>query len=205
METFNDHLSDIREIRNLMEKSSRFISLSGLSGIFAGIFAIAGAAAAWWYLDIVQLNENYSYSSLQHAYFFLITDAAIVLTVALTSGVFFTVRQARKKGQSIWDKTSRRLLINIAIPLATGGFFCLVLLYYGQPALIAPATLLFYGLALLNGSKYTFDDIRYLAYIEILLGMLSCFYIGYGLLFWAVGFGVMHIVYGTLMYFKYEK
>ncbi len=205
METVNDHLSDLREIRNLMEKSSRFISLSGLSGIFAGIFALAGAAAAWWYLDFELRNETPSYSGFQNTYFFFFANAAVVLTGALASGIFFTIRQAQRKGQRIWDKTSRRLLINIAIPLATGGFFCLALLYHGLPALVAPAMLLFYGLALLNGSKYTFDDIRYLAYIEILLGMLSCFYAGYGLLFWAVGFGAMHIVYGTLMYFKYEK
>lgn len=205
METTNDHLKDLKEIRSLMERSSRFISLSGLSGVFAGLFALIGAAAAYWYLDLNLTRQNFSYVSHKNFYNFFFVDALAVMICALASGIFFTVRQSKRKGQKIWDKTSQRLLINMAIPLGTGGFFSLVLLYYDIPFLIAPAMLIFYGLACLNASKFTLDDIRYLAYMEIFLGMLSCLFIGYGLLFWALGFGVMHIVYGTLMYFKYEK
>lgn len=200
MKETQEHLQDLREIRNIMEKSSRFISLSGLSGIFAGIFALLGAAAAYIYL------KDYKYSREANSDFliFFFLDAGLVLILALASGIFFTVRQAKRKGQKIWDKTSKRLIFNMAIPLITGGLFCLALIKTA-PELIAPATLIFYGLAVLNGSKFTLDDIRYLGYCEIVLG-LTCILFPYrGLYFWAAGFGLLHIIYGAAMYFKYEK
>lgn len=136
---------------------------------------------------------------------FLLLDSIIVLILAVASATFFTIRNARKKGIPIWDKTAKRLLINILIPLVAGGLFCLILLYHGQIYLIAPATLLFYGLALLNAGKYTLNDVRYLGICEIILGLIASVFIGYGLIFWAFGFGVLHIIYGTVMYYKYEK
>jgi len=136
---------------------------------------------------------------------FFLLDAFMVLLIALSAGVFLTIRKAKSNGQKIWDSTSQRLLINLAIPLAVGAYFCGVLLNMGFVGFIAPVTLLFYGLALLNASKYTLNDIRYLAISELLLGMAALSFIGYGLWFWSIGFGVLHIVYGMVMYFKYEK
>jgi hypothetical protein len=136
--------------------------------------------------------------------FFLI-DAMFVLVASIVVGLILTWRSAKKNGQTIWDATAKRMLINLMIPLVTGGFFCMILLMHGLIGLVAPVTLIFYGLALINGSKYTLDDIRYLGICEIILGLLASIFIGYGLLFWAIGFGVLHIVYGMLMYNKYER
>lgn len=210
MEHQKDYLKDISEIRSMMERSSRFISLSGLSGVFAGIFALTGAAIAYYMLEMNQYDFYYEgaiNSSESNISFmsFLIVDALLVLIASLIAGVFFTTRKAKKQGLKIWDKTAKQLLISISIPLFAGGFFCLALLYHGVIELVAPATLLFYGLALLNGSKYTLDDIKYLGISQIILGIFSSFFIGYGLLFWTIGFGLLHIVYGSVMYFKYEK
>ena len=91
------------------------------------------------------------------------------------------------------------------IPLITGGLFCLALLYHGLAGLVAPATLVFYGLALVNASKYTLHDIRNVGYCEIVLGLASLFFLGYGLEVWVIGFGILHIIYGSLMYWKYER
>ena len=104
----------------------------------------------------------------------------------------------------MWDATSRRLLTSFAIPLIAGGIFCLAMLFHGMFVFIAPATLIFYGLALVNASKYTFTDVQYLGYLEILLGLISLFFLGWGLLFWTIGFGVLHIVYGLVMHRKYK-
>lgn len=198
------HLEDIHHIRSMMERSSRFISLSGLSGICAGIFALAGAGMAWWYMHSHSLDYKLGIVGNRPLLEFLVTDAAIVLVLSLAAGVFFTTRNAKRKEQNIWDNTSRSLLINLAIPLVTGGFFCLILFTY-VPVLVAPCTLIFYGLSLINASKYTLTDIRYLGFCEIVLGLVACLISGYGLLFWTIGFGVLHIVYGTMMYFKYER
>lgn len=208
MEEKNQHLETLTEIRSLMEKSSRFISLSGLSGIFAGIFALIGAVIAFYYLHPIN-QHNYAYlmdgSVNSEFYLFFFLNALFVLVSSLTFGSYFTIRKAKKNNQSIWDATSKRLLINLMIPLTTGGIFCLILLYHQLIGLIAPATLIFYGLALINASKYTLNDIRYLGICEIILGLIGSVYIGYGLLFWAIGFGLLHIIYGSVMYFKYEK
>jgi hypothetical protein len=205
-------LETLHEIRSMMERSSRFISLSGLAGVFAGCFALIGAYAAYRYLDMhYGTSRYYEYATTSTGernisfYQFFFTDAVLVLVASLTAGVFFSTRKAKQKGLSIWDNTAKRLLINLMIPLISGGIFCLVLLYHNIVGLVAPATLIFYGLALLNGSKYTLTDIRYLGISEIVLGLLASVFIGYGLLFWAIGFGVLHIVYGTVMYFKYER
>lgn len=211
METEQDHLKTLTEIRSLMEKSSRFISLSGLSGIFAGFFALIGALCAFLYLKMGLLSDGYyenaiigSRLNIDYILFFFI-DGLTVLFLAITFGILFTVRNSRKKGVPIWGVTARLTIINLFIPLVAGGLFCFILLYHYIIYLIAPATLVFYGLALVNASKYTFKEVRYLGLAEILIGFISCIYIGYGLLFWALGFGVLHIIYGTVMFYKYER
>lgn len=209
----NQHLETLSEIRALMERSSRFISLSGLSGIFAGFFALLGAAAVYWYLDMTPFEHKLVYYEealtarkwgMNYLEFFFL-DASVVLVLALASGIFFTSRRANRGGLPMWDAVTRRLLLNLAIPLLTGGVFILALLRYGLFGLVAPTTLVFYGLALLNGSKYTLNDVRYLGLSEIILGLVALFIPGYGLEFWAIGFGLLHILYGALMYYKYER
>lgn len=198
------HLDDLREIRSLMERSTRFISLSGLSGIFAGIFALIGSYITWHYL-----NQDYSgfvYHANDHteALRFLGFVAAGVLLLSLAAGIFFTNRAAKRKGYKTWDASGYNLLMNLAIPLVTGGLFCIPLLFMA-PELIAPATLIFYGLALINASKYTLSDVRVLGFAQVITGLLAATAPGYGLLLWAFGFGLLHIVYGIIMYYKYEQ
>jgi hypothetical protein len=201
-----EHLQALSDIRSMMERSSRFISLSGLSGIFAGIFALAGAYIAYLKLNSLNINyRNLEDNSFMDVIFYLMVDAAVVLIASLSVGILLTIRNSKKKGVKTWDNTSKRLLINLFIPLITGGLFCLVLLYHGIIGLVAPTTLIFYGLALINASKYTYNDIRYLGICEIALGLCASLYVGFGLFFWAAGFGLLHIIYGAVMYFKYER
>lgn len=211
MENHKEHLKDLSDIRSMMDRSSRFLSLSGLSGIFAGIYALIGAYYAY-------TNKLYRFRNSEYAYY-SITDyagitqiyevvivGAVVLALSLITGYLLTRRNSVKKGLPLWDKTAKRMLGNLAIPLVTGGIACLILLVqYSSVYSIAPLTLVFYGLALVNASKYTLNDIRYLGICEIILGLIALLYPANGLLFWAIGFGVLHIVYGTVMYFKYER
>ncbi|MGZ4079818.1 MAG: hypothetical protein ACXVDW_21055, partial [Bacteroidia bacterium] len=182
-----EHLQAISDIRSMMERSSRCISLSGLSGVFAGIFALIGAFFAYekmqlLYIDLYARAGAVNFSEI---FVYLLCDAALVLIASLTVGTALTIRNSKRKGLKIWDNTAKRLLINLAIPLGTGGIFCLILLSKEDIGLVAPATLIFYGLALINASKYTFNDIRYLGICEIILGLTASLYIGYGLFFWA--------------------
>lgn len=209
MEERNDHPGEIvKDIRQLMERSSRFISLSGLSGIAAGLCALVGAALAHGMLR--QFKGNYFYAPFQNEASDLLTLklaglGGLVFVVALAIAFALTYRRTKALQLPIWDRTSRRLIWNILIPILAGGLFIAGMLKYGEWRFVAATCLIFYGLALINGSKYTLTDIRYLGYLEIVLGFVSMWWIGYGLLFWAIGFGVLHIVYGTIMWWKYER
>jgi hypothetical protein len=205
--------SDLAHIRTLMDRSMRFISLSGLSGVFAGVVALAGAWVAQQYIHLFTAPnaDPIAYSPIRgdqdygSMLMILVAIACAVLGVALLGATWFTWRRSKRLGQGLWDQAARRLMWNLLIPLAVGGLVCLALMYHGLPGLVAPATLVFYGLALLNASKYTLDEIRWLAVSELVLGVVACFWIGAGLMFWALGFGVLHIAYGGLMWVRHER
>lgn len=202
-----DQLADLREIRKIMDRSSRFISLSGLSGVAAGIMALLGAAVVKWYLTTqdIDYSQNLGRYLNSEDILFILSVAGLVFILALGLATYFTARNTRKSNRQVWDSKTERMLLNLFIPLGAGGLFCAALIYHDLLFLVAPAMLIFYGCALLNASKYTLNDIRYLGLCEITLGLLAGFFVGYGLLAWTVGFGVLHIVYGTVMYFKYER
>ncbi|MFS4482107.1 hypothetical protein ACKGJY_03760 [Hyunsoonleella sp. 2307UL5-6] len=196
-----DYLKDISEIKNMMNKSSRFISLSGLSGILAGIYALIGAAIVYW------LVTDYSYGVLKLDGWVFDTCILILCMVAVLSigtGILLTTKKAKKHGAKIWDNTSRRLVFNFLIPLIVGGLYILIILGQGKYGQSGGLMLIFYGLALVNASKYSIGDIQYLGYIQIVLGLIGAWKPGYGFWLWVIGFGVMHIVYGSWMHFKYD-
>lgn len=204
------HLDTLSEIRSLMEQSSKFISLSGLSGVSVGVTAIVAAAIAYWYRSTLYTTSIGEYAPSLPArqrvdavifFFFL---ALITLVVAIGLAWFFTWRKARKQNLPLWDSLAKRLLIHMLIPLVAGGLFSLALLFHGIYWMIAPAMLIFYGLALINAGKYTLHDIQWLGSIEVVLGLIATVFIDYPLLFWSMGFGVLHIVYGLFMYIKYD-
>ncbi|MFH2096341.1 MAG: hypothetical protein ABIJ16_11595 [Bacteroidota bacterium] len=210
-ENHKQHLDNLTEIRSIMEQSSRFISLSGLSGVSAGICALLGAIVAFWYFDFEIYTPGIFEEILQcmtypvtEVVLFMFADAAIVFILALSTAILFTTRKAKKQGLKVWNKPVKKLLWNLFIPVVAGGFFCIGLLYRGAICLVAPATLIFYGLGLVNAGKYTLRDIKSLGISEIVLGLIAVFIPGYSLLIWAIGFGVLHIVYGVVMYYKYD-
>lgn len=204
-----DTLKDIQDIRKIMERSSRFISLSGLSGIAAGICALIGAYFAYdWiaeYYVRYDGRQGFAGPDFQRLKLNLVLLAAAVAGMALVFAFYFTWKRAKSNHLPIWDLSSRKLLWNMLVPLGAGGLFILAMLQYNEWRFVAPACLVFYGIALVNGSKYTLSEIRYLGYLEILLGLINTQFIGYGLYFWAIGFGILHIIYGIVMWFKYER
>lgn len=190
----------------MMDRSSRFISLSGLSGVSAGVFALAGAYTAHeWLGGYGYVKGNYENENFHVLILKLIFLAVAVLALSLCFAFYFTWRKAKKNGVAMWGHSSKKLLINLLIPLIAGGLFVLGLLYQGEWFLVAPACLVFYGLALVNASKYTLTDIRYIGLLEIALGIVNMFWPDYSLYFWAIGFGVLHIIYGLIMWWKYDK
>jgi hypothetical protein len=207
MDPNKDYQQVLASIRELMERSVKFISLSGLSGILAGTYALIGAVAAYFLILSPLSMTPYPESGPDSGVVFkLMAIALVVLVASLITGFSMSSRKANQQGSSIWNETSKRLIINLLIPLASGGVFILILLFYYQYyGLVAPACLIFYGLALINASPNLYEEIRYLGYCEIILGLISAAFPAYGLIFWTIGFGILHIFYGTLMYRKYDR
>ena len=208
MKEKRDYIRDIEEIRSMMERSSKFMSLSGLAGIMAGIYALAGA---YMVIGVYGFNPDeaiYRTTASGGVFPYLqqvLIVAVAVLVLAVTTAIALSGRKATKRGEKAWNDISRRLLINMAVPLCTGGILILIFISKGLLGLIAPATLLFYGLALYNASHLTFNDIKFLGLSQVVLGLIGFYYISFGLICWAIGFGVMHIVYGIYMYIRYER
>ncbi|MFM7859556.1 MAG: hypothetical protein ACKO96_48425 [Flammeovirgaceae bacterium] len=197
---------DIESIRELMDRSVRFVSLSGLSGILAGVYAIVGAAFAYYEIDAgdAVLNLEY-YNNRIPVVKNLFIIAGIVLVASLATGWLFSYRKSKQLKTKMWDSTSKRLLINLGVPLVVGGVFSILLVDHGYYDLVASSVLLFYGLALINASSNLYDEVRYLGYCQLLVGILAGVIPGFGLYFWTVGFGFLHVLYGGLMYSKYDR
>ncbi len=201
-----NYLQDLNEIKNIMNRSTRFMSLSGLSGILAGLYALIGAFLAKNilnnFLDSSKHRLLPKYGNLQTEFLVI---AFVVAILSIITAYFLSKQKAKKQGVKIWDSTTKRLLFHFLVPLVTGGILSLQMIHFGFYGFIAPMTLIFYGLSIVNASKYTIGNVKYLGFAEIILGLIAMQYIGYGIYFWAIGFGVFHIIYGTIMYFTIEK
>ena len=202
-------LAELQHIKRMMERSSRFISLSGFSGIAAGLCALVGAWFAnakihCWVTGDCTINGLIDRGGIQ-----LLNDllwiATLTFIAAFISAFFFTWLRSKKNGIPMWGSATLRLFWNTTIPLVVGGIFLIRLMQLGEFELIAPGCLIFYGLALVNASKYTLGEVRYLGYGNLALGIMNLWNVGYGLYFWAMGFGILHITYGILMWYKYER
>jgi hypothetical protein len=206
-------LSDeLHDIKKMMEQSSRFISLSGLSGVAAGTCALIGAWAANAFIKENEIVPEGQSAQKPDSIVFgdfinsrLLQVGCITFVAAFLSALIFTYRRSKKANVPIWGTTARRLVINVSVPMIVGGIFLLALIKNGAYNFVAPGCLIFYGLGVLNASKYTLHESRYLGYCEIILGLICLYFPAHGLYFWAAGFGVLHILYGVFMWLKYER
>ncbi len=205
MKDQQDYIQDIAEIRSMMERSSKFLSLSGWAGIMAGIYALAGAYIAYSVFNFNPDEIFYGAERLSSGLTDIIVLGVIVLALALGTAIFLSYRKAVRKGEKIWNAVSKQLLTNMAVPLAAGGILIVALISKGLLGLIAPLTLLFYGISLYNAGRFTYLEVKYLGLVQMGLGMISSYFIEYGLLFWAAGFGVVHIIYGIYIYLRHER
>ncbi len=197
------YLDDLKDIKEIMHRSSRFISLSGMAGVACGVIALLGA---YFYYDQVyaasRVSGIYGTENFEFRALFI---ALATLFLALASAIFFTTRISRKKGLSLWDARSKQMLIRFLVPLGTGGLLSLIVFYHGFSILALPITLIFFGLGAYSASRFSYPELRSLGIVNVFLGLLASLFVEYALVFWALGFGVMNIIYGIAVYFKYES
>lgn len=208
MKEEKDYIRDITEIHSMMERTSKFLSLSGWSGVLAGIYALAGAYVAYtiFYFNPDKIAYEIPASpGGADGLGRLIILALTILVLAIGTAAFLAGKKAGKRNETLWNATTRRLLIQTTVPLVTGGLLILMLISNGLIGLLAPFTLIFYGLALYNAGKFTYGEVRVLGLLEIGLGLTGTWFIGYGMLCWAIGFGALHIIYGIYIHYKHER
>ncbi|MDX9880430.1 MAG: hypothetical protein RBS73_00095 [Prolixibacteraceae bacterium] len=194
------YLSEIKEIRQMMEQSSRFLSLSGLSGVLIGLYALIGAFVAYR-----MIYFHLSVITALSATAQVIVLSALILILSLVTVLWLTFLRAKKSGRKIWGPGPRAMCINLAVPLASGGVLILIFVFREIYSMVAPLCLIFYGLALVNAAKFTRQEIFYMGLLQIVFGTFAALFTEMGLLFWATGFGAIHIIYGTIMYLRYEQ
>jgi len=203
----SDYVQDLATIRGIMEKRTKFLSLSGLSGILAGIYSLVGAYLAY---RVIYFADNSVYEAYRSGVWSpeiikLIMIATGVLVFASSTGLILSMRKAKKLGQNMFNPSTLRMGASFAVPMITGGIFVAVLILRGDAGWVSPALLIFYGLALFSAGNFTFSDVKTLGILQIILGLIAAIYPGYGLILWTIGFGVLHILYGSIVYFKYER
>ena len=197
MEQKEQYVNEIKAIRQMMEQSSRFLSLSGLSGILIGLYALVGAYYAY------RLTEGLVVSELVVKK--LVYSAIIVLLISIFTVIVLTYRKTKADGHKIWNKGTKLLIQNLLVPLITGGILSAIFILKGYYGALASLLLIFYGMALVNSAKYTRQEIYYMGLLQIALGILAALLPAYSIILWALGFGVVHIFYGAIMHFRYDK
>ena len=201
MKTTENYLSEISEIRKMMQESSRFLTLSGLSGILVGIYALAGAVMAD---SLLFTSHIFSWLKGNNVVADLSVLAGIILSLSIITIVILTSIRVKKAGKKFWNIGSRQMLLNLSVPLLSGGLLIIVFVFKGFYEIVVPGTLVFYGLSLVNAAKFTRNEIFYLGLFQLILGIVAAILPSIGILLWALGFGLLHIIYGVLMYFRYE-
>lgn len=203
-------INTLNEIKDLMEKSSRFQSIDGWSIIIIGILASIVSAGAWLLLlphpQLEWLPASCNGILINSPYRTLIASicALVLLGISFLTVSLMSYRKVKKqKGSFSFDQTIRRPLFHFCVPMIAGGLFCLAMLLQGHYGLTSTFMLVFYGLALLNASHYTHRSIALLGYGELLLGIIDCFVVTHAILFWFFGFGLLHILFG--IYFLINK
>ena len=198
-----DALNTLHEIKELMEKSSRFQAISGWSILIVGLLASVVSAGAWL---LLLPHEGMSMGGMliNSPYRTLIASsvALALLVVSFAVVCFGSYRMMKRQGGFEFGRTIRRPLFHFAVPMVVGGLLCLAMLMQGHYGLTSTFMLVFYGLALLNASHYTSRSIALLGYCELVLGVVDCFVVSHAILFWFLGFGLLHIVFGIYFILK---
>jgi hypothetical protein len=198
---------ELAEIKSMMERSTRFLSLSGLSGILAGIYSLAAAGLAWYWIYFPSSSWGAGAATLSFREVLnqLLLLGLATLIASVSTAYFLSKKKGSNSSQIFWTPASKRFLQALFLPVALGGFFCFALLHERAFGLIPAATLIFYGIGLVQSAQFTLGEIKNLGYTQLGLGLIAAFFPDFGLLCWALGFGAFHVVYGALMYFRHER
>ena len=199
------------DIRDMMSKSSRFQAISGWSIIVIGVFAAIASLMAATVIGIVDVPffgnlQRYATLNTPTKIQAAAVIALVLFTVCLlTVFIFAIVKSKRHNLRFTFDKRMAQMLLAFFIPLLAGGLFSMAMVLQHHYGLTSSIMLMFYGLALINCSHYTYPILRWLGYTELLIGIIDCFTMSHALLFWFLGFSVAHILFGIIYVIMFDR
>ncbi|MFS0490960.1 hypothetical protein [Leadbetterella byssophila] len=177
----------LKDIRSIMERSTRFHALSGESGIWVGVLALLFSVyrVYRWGLKVDTADGA--------------AEAVLLLILSVTAGYLWAKKRAMAVKQSLWSASSKAMIKALAVPLLVGGFLVISFMSLDLYGLVVPMFLIFYGLGLYAASTYTFKELQLVGILFLLLGMVSFWVPEYGVVFFGLGFGLLHIGYGFII------
>ncbi len=178
---------NLRSIRSAMESSSRFTDLSGIGMVAIGLTALAAALVA-----LAQSSERAA---------ILVWEAEAV--IALSIGVMGTLHKARDGWGRLLAAPARKFALGLAPPLAAGGILTLVLQREGLYDLLPGMWLVIYGAAMAAAGAFSVRLLPVMGFAFMAIGTVALLTPTWAGWLLGVGFGGLHIVFGTIIARRY--
>jgi len=203
------HLENLSELKSILSKNTRFLSFSGLSGVIAGITALAGEYL-FYNLYLATFSSSSNYADVRNLadmklFYSALLIALSIIGISVIVGVILARKKIRMQGSTVNRDLLKNTLIHILVPILVGGAICFVASFTDHFIYIPAFLLIFYGLGLFNGSRFSFDDLKIVGLVFMGLGLITYAYPNLSMWTWGLGFGVGHILYGLRVYFVHDR
>jgi hypothetical protein len=186
---------NLRVIRQTMERSTKYSTLSGLSGVLIGLAAIAGVLATNWLTgDAPPGASVYRHPSALA----LVWVSVLVMAVAIDFAC--NKRRAARVGKHVVSPLGAHIVLAALPAFLAGGvltlfFYQHALLYY-----VWGVWMLSYGLAISAVGLFSVKPVLALGAAFVLAGAVTLLLpLPYHLYMMALTFGGFHIGYGVVM------
>jgi hypothetical protein len=177
-------MEDLRFIRQTMERGAAFTAVPGWGGVGMGISAVVAAAIAAGQATV----EGW----------FLVWTLEAAFAVAI--GAVAIHRKASRADLPVLSGAGRKFLLSFLPPALAGAVLTVALWQAGASSLLPGAWLVLYGAAVVTGGTFSVKIVPVMGVCFMVLGVVALLATpAAGDLFMAVGFGGLHVIFGTII------
>jgi hypothetical protein len=181
-------MDNLRYIRETMERSQSFTAVSGVGGVLMGLIALGATFLA------VRSETTEAWVTVW------MSAAVLSLGIALVA----MTMKARAAGGSLLVGAGRKFAWNLTPPLLVGGLLTVAMTQMGAATLLPGVWLLLYGTGVVTGGAFSVRVVPLMGLAFMLVGAAALFApAAWGNLFMAGGFGLLHIVFGIVIWRKH--
>ena len=181
-----------------MEQGKSYFSLKSLSGILIGIYGLATV----YLIDKLTSGEGSGIEMVSQLPILFLQIGITAIAVVFIIISLFTLwirakRRAKSEGKKLWNTSNKKIRLQTLITLLVLIVVIIVIANQGYYSLVTPISLFFYGLFLLNLSRFSSKGLVFLSIGEVLLGVAAYMIYDKEIFFLALGFGLLPIIYGA--------